>query len=67
MLRSFMEARQVEPGQSLLEIYGQGLNNKGLQLESSAGNWKIARFDYPERKMEPQPQTGMMWSFADLP
>ena len=64
MLRSFMEARQVEPGQSLLELYSQGLNSKGLQL---LPNWEVHRFDYPERKTEPQPQTGMMWSFADLP
>ncbi|MBN9416749.1 MAG: hypothetical protein J0I12_14995 [Candidatus Eremiobacteraeota bacterium] len=64
MLKSFMEARQVEPGQSLLEIYSQGLSNKGLQL---LPNWEIRRFDYPQRQPEPQPQTGMMWSFADLP
>lgn len=64
MLRSFMEARQVEPGQSLLEIYAQGLNQKGLSLDEG---WRIKRFDYPERKPEPQPQTGMMRSFADLP
>lgn len=64
MLKSFMEARQVEPGQSLVDLYAQGLQSKGLQLEP---NWRIVRFDYPERKPEPQPQTGMMWSFADLP
>lgn len=64
MLKSFVEARQVEPGQSLLEIYAQGLESKGIRLESG---WKITRFDYPERKSEPQPQTGMTWSFADLP
>lgn len=64
MLKSFMEARQVSPGQSLLGIYSEGLESKGLRL---LPNWKIERFDYPERKAEPQPQTGMMWSFADLP
>lgn len=64
LLKSFMEARQVSPGQSLLGIYSEGLESKGLRLLS---DWKIERFDYPERKAEPQPQTGMMWSFADLP
>jgi len=67
MLKSFMEARQIEPGQSLLEIYSQGLQSKGLKLAVEPGGWQIQRFDYPERTSEPQPQTGMMWSFADLP
>ncbi|MFN8608895.1 MAG: hypothetical protein U0931_15285 [Vulcanimicrobiota bacterium] len=66
MLKSFLGARQVEPGQSLLGLYAEGLAAKGLQLETG-GNWRIQRFDYPERQPEPQPQTGMMWSFADLP
>lgn len=65
LLKSFVAARQVEPGQSLREIYAQGLRGKGLELDAS--DWKIKRFDYPERTPEPQSQTGMMWSFADLP
>lgn len=66
MLKSFVGARKVEPGQSLLPLYSQGLEGKGLRLEVGA-NWRIQRFDYPERQSEPQPTTGMMWSFADLP
>lgn len=67
MLKSFMEARQIEPGQSLLELYSQGLQSKGLRLALDQGGWQIQRFDYPERSAEPQPQSGMMWSFSDLP
>jgi hypothetical protein len=64
MLKSFLGAKQVQAGQSLLELYAQGLESKGLRLQPG---WQIQRFDYPDRESEPQPQTGMMWSFADLP
>ena len=64
MLKSFVGARKVEAGQSLLDLYAQGLESKGLRLQPG---WRIQRYDYPERQSEPQPQSGMMWSFADLP
>ncbi|MBS2034363.1 hypothetical protein JST97_05215 [bacterium] len=66
MLKSFLGAKQVTPGQPLLGLYREGLASKGLKLEE-ASKWSIQRVNYPEREPEPQPKTGMMWSFSDLP
>jgi hypothetical protein len=67
LLQSFVEARPVEPGQSLLDLYRQGLQNKGINLTVEQGRWHIERRSFPERSPEPVPQTSMMWSFSDLP
>ena len=37
LLKSFVEARSVAPGESLLEIYRQGLQAKGLDLAVAQG------------------------------
>jgi len=68
LLNSFAETRAVEPGQRLLPIYQQALASRGLHLELQDGNcWRIERRSYPERQPEAPVQTGMIWSFADLP
>lgn len=70
LLKSFVEAKPVNPAapQPLLEIYRAGLETRGLHLHTDgAGVWQIQRFENPPRQPEPKSQTGMMWSFADLP